>query len=198
MQENDKLNPEELQSPKLATLPVLPVDPTELEAEEKIMEGVEEVTPDDLDKKNYLKVSPTFYIQSVKGEEVNDEGEKIELFNIQSVKGEEVNDEGEKIELFKILNPETGVVETRELTDEEEKELLITELKRSKEKFNPLSHPTKTVGTSTVTNIIGRDRQVKNKEVQTNVLINQFGTKYKQKRRRRNSLVKKSRQQNRK
>ena len=178
MQENDKLNPEELQSPKLATLPVLPVDPTELEAEEKIMEGVEEVTPDDLDKKNYLKVSPTFYIQSVKGEEVNDEGEKIEL--------------------FKILNPETGVVETRELTDEEEKELLITELKRSKEKFNPLSHPTKTVGTSTVTNIIGRDRQVKNKEVQTNVLINQFGTKYKQKRRRRNSLVKKSRQQNRK
>ena len=66
MQENEPINPEELQVSKLN---IVPVDPTELETEEKIMEGVEDVvetTEDDLDKKNYYKVSPTFYIQAVK------------------------------------------------------------------------------------------------------------------------------------
>ena len=69
MPENDKLNPEELQSPKLATLPV---DPTTLEEEEKVMEGVEDVvdaTEEDLDIKTYYKLSPTLYIKAVETEE---------------------------------------------------------------------------------------------------------------------------------
>jgi hypothetical protein len=161
------INPEELQVPQLNTA-------TELETEEKTTENVE-ISPEDLDKKNYVKISPTFYLQVVKNEDENDE-----------------------TELFKILNPVEGTVETRELTDEEKKEFLITELKRSKQKFNPLSHPTKVVGTETVVSSIGRERQVKTKEFQTNLTINQFDTKYKQKRRRKNSLAKKSRQKNRK
>lgn len=193
MQENEQLNPEELQTPKLATLPV---DPTALEQEEKIMEGVEDMSPeelekvkaelqkltdkldaDDLDKKNYVKISPTFYLQAVKTEELDEEGEKIEL--------------------FKILNPVEGTVETRELTDDEKKELLVTELKRSRQRFNPFSHPTKTVGTEIVVSSIGRERKVKTKEYQTNVTKNQFDTAYKQKRKRRNKLAKASRKANR-
>ena len=175
MQKNDKLNPEELQSPKLATLPV---DPTALEEEEKVMEGVEDVvdtTEKDLDKKTYLKVSPTLYIKAVENE-----------------------DKDSEVELFKILNPETNLVETRELTDDEKKELLIQQLKRSQKKFNPLSHPTKTVGTSTVVNLIGKERQVKNKETQTNITINQFGNEYRKKRKQKNKFTKISRKANRK
>jgi len=164
------LNPDDLKVPQLTTVP-------ETEPEEKLLENVE-ASAEDLDKKNYLKISPTFYIQPVETEEVDDEGEKIDH--------------------YKILNPVTSVVETRELTYEEKKEFLYVEFKRSKLKFNPLSHPTKVIGTSTITNLIGKERQVKDKEVQTNLLVNQFDTKYKQKRRRKNSLAKKSRQKNRK
>ena len=183
MQENEQLNPEELQAPKLATLPV---DPTALEEEEKVMEGVEDVTidnltvtkvedeEDDLDKKNYIKISPTFYLQSVNNE-----------------------DEDDETELFKILNPVEGTVETRELTDDEKKELLIAELKRAKQVFNPLSHPTKTVGTETVVSSIGRERQIKTKEYQTNITKNKYGDAYKAKRKRRNKLTKTSRKANR-
>jgi len=174
MPENEQLTPEELQVSKLATVPV---DAKELEAEEK-MEGVETIvvdaSPEDLDKKNYYKISPTLYVQAVKNE-----------------------DEDSEVELFKILNPVTGVVEQRELTDEEKKELFITELKRSQKKFNPISHPTATVGIQTVISPIGRKRQIKEKEVLTNVTTNQFGAKYKQKRKRKNKLRKTSRKANR-
>ena len=174
MQKNDKLNPEELQSPKLATPPV---DPTALEEEEKVMEGVEDVVDTaekDLDKKTYLKVSPTLYIKAV-----------------------ENKDEDSKLELFKILNPETSLVETRELTDEEKKEIYIQELKDSKIKFHPTKHTTKTVGTSTVVSLIGRERKVKNKETQTNIIINQFGSEYRKKRKHKNKFTKISRKANR-
>ena len=184
MQENDKLNPEELQTPKLATLPVDPTadiqDVSGASEEdlgklkEHLQETLDKLDADDLDKKNYVKISPTFYLQSVKNEDKDDE-----------------------TELFKILNPEEGTVETRELTDEEKKELFITELKRSRIKFNPLSHPTKTVGTEMVVSSIGRERVVKIKEPQTNKIINQFDTGYKKKRKRRNKLAKASRKANR-
>jgi len=177
MQENEPINPEELQVSKLN---IVPVDPTELEVEEKIMEGVEDVvetTEDDLDKKNYYKVSPTFYIQAVESEELDDEGEKIEL--------------------FKILNPETNVVETRVLTDEEKKELFITELKRSQKKFNPISHPTQVVRTETLTSPIGRKLVRKEREIQTNLTVNKFGASYRKKRQNRNKLAKASRRANR-
>jgi len=154
MQENDKLNPEELQPQNLATLPVNAV---ELEVEEKIMEGVEdvvEISPEDLDKKNYVKISPTFYIQSVENEE------------------EKLDEEGKPIELFKILNPETSVVETRELTDEEKREILIVQLKESKLKFKNSIHD-------------------------GNVTHTKFGAAYKKKRQHRNKLAKASRKANR-
>jgi len=156
MQEKEIINPEELQSPKLATVPV---DPTALEQEEKIMEGVEdvvEITEEDLDKKSYVKITPTFYIKSIKPEE----GE------------EKLDDEGNPIELFKILNPETQVVETRELTDEEKKEILIQQLKESRMRFNPIKH-------------------------NGNVTTNRFGAAYRQKRKNRNKLAKASRKANR-
>lgn len=174
MQENEQLNPEELQVSKLATLPV---DPTASEEMEKVLEAVEEVvdtTEEDLDKRNYLKITPTFYVQGVENE-----------------------DEDSEEELFKILNPETGVVETRELTDDEKKEFLVSELKKSRKRFDPLSNPTKTVGMSTVVSSIGRERKIKEKAVVTNETVNQFGDKYKQKRKRRNKMAKASRKANR-
>jgi hypothetical protein len=199
------INPEELQSPKLATLPLLPETKEnlsttisdELEVEELTMEGVEDITIDnltitkveeeDLNVKNYLKVSPTFYIKAV---ETDDE--------------EEVVDGEEKEEIFQILNPETGLVERRELTDDEKKELFIQQLKQSRKKFNPLSHPTKVVGTTGVDHPFLKDKNgvavqrfVKDREVQTNVTINKFDSAYRQKRQRRNKLAKASRKANR-
>jgi len=153
MQEKELINPEELQSPKLATIPALG-------QEEKIMEGVEdvvEITEEDLDKKSYVKITPTFYVKSVKPEI----GEEPKL-----------DDEGNPIELFKILNPETQEVETRELTDEEKKEILIQQLKESRMRFNPIKH-------------------------NGNVTTNQFGAAYRKKRQMRNKLAKKARQKNR-
>jgi hypothetical protein len=187
------LTPEELQAPKLATLPV---DPTALAEEAKIMEGVEDASPeelekmkaelqnlkdklnaDDLDKKNYYELSPTVYIQSVKNE-----------------------DEDDEIELFKVLNPETNDVETRELSDEEKKELLIQQLKNSRKTFNPLSHPTKVVGHTVVEKQYGKKKievREKSREVQTNVTTNKYGEAYKAKRKRKNNLKKTSRKANR-
>lgn len=131
MQENEKLNPEELQNPKLTTLPV---DTEELEAEEKIMEGVEEALEENEEK----------------------------------------------------------------LSDEELKEIYIQQLKDSKKVFNPLSHPTKVVGTETVVSPIGTKRKVKETTVQTNITTNQFGAAYNQKRKRKLKLSKASRRNNRK
>jgi len=182
MQENDKLNPEELQSPKLATLPTLPdtddlekKSPEELEAlKADLQEQLGVLEDDDLDVKNYLKVSPTFYIKAVENE-----------------------DEEDETELFQILNPETETVETRELTDDEKKELFIQQLKHSQKKFNPLSHPTKTVGTEILVSSIGRERKVKTKEYVTNQTVNKYGSAYKQKRKRKNKMAKASRKANR-
>lgn len=172
MPENEQLNPEDLKVPTLATVPV---ETTDVKDEIKsVEEAIKEITADDLNKKNYIKISPTFYIQSVTNE-----------------------DEDDETELFKILNPEEDTVETRELTDEEKKEIFITELKRSRQKFNPLSHPTKTVGTEIVVSSIGRERQVKIKEPQTNKITNQFDTGYKKKRKRKNKMAKASRKANR-
>jgi glutaredoxin len=149
MQENEKLNPEELNVSSIKDPNALGLSPDELEVEEKIMEGVEELIEEDLDVKSYLKVTPTLYIKAVPSEE-----------------GEEDK------ELFKILNPETQEVEVRELTDDEKKELYIKQLKESRRVFNPVKH-------------------------NGNKTTNQFGSKYKQKRKRRNKLAKASRKANR-
>lgn len=114
--------------------------------------------PEDLNKRNYIKITPTFYVQIFKEE--LEEGEEPKVV-----------EEGE--ELYKILNPETGVAEKRKLTDEEKREIVIKDLKESKIHFRNVTH-------------VGNKTKVK------------FGTAYKQKRKRRNSLAKASRKVNRK
>ena len=142
MPENENLTPEELNVSN-----IIPPNPDELEVEGKVMEGVEELTEEDLDIKTYLKVNDNLYIKAVESEDPEDE-------------------------LFKILNPETEEVEIRELTDDEKKELYIKQLKESRRVFNPVRH-------------------------NGNVTTNKFGAKYKQKRKKRNALTKKSRKANR-
>lgn len=101
------------------------IDPTnEVEVEEKIMEGVEDellLVEDDLNKKNYVKISPTFYIQFFKSEEPAVEGE-------------------DKVDIYKIFNPKNGVVETRELTVDEKQQIIVKELLDSKLKFKNTVH----------------------------------------------------------
>jgi hypothetical protein len=111
-------------------------------AEELEESLVDEIFVDDLNKKNYVKITPTFYIKSVESEKLNADGEKIEL--------------------FQILNPETQFVETRELSDDEKHEILVHQLKESHIRFKPIKHK----GNIT-TNQFGADyrkkRQRKNK-----------------------------------
>jgi hypothetical protein len=119
----------------------------ELEIEEKIMEGVDEellLVGDDLNKKNYIKISPTFYVQFVETQEPAVEGE-----------------DGK--EIYKILDPKSGVVETRELTDDEKHEIVVKELKDSKIKFKNTIHK----GNKTITKFgtdYRKNRQKKNKQ----------------------------------
>ena len=139
----------------------------------KVKEEIQEILDEeDLNKKNYLKINSTLYIKSVKSEDEDEE-------------------------LFQILNPETNTVETRELTDEEKKELFVKELKEARRVFQPIKHPSKTVGIDTVTNFIGRTKKVKEKGIKTNLTVNQFGTKFKQKRKKKLKMTKISRKANR-
>ena len=142
--------------------------------------GVEE--EDDLDKKTYYKITPTLFIKPI----LLEEGEEAEL-----------DEEGNKIELFKILDPEKGVVEERQLTDEEKHEIRVFELKESKKVFQRTKHPVKTVGTHLELGVLGRERRVKDREVVTNITINKYNSAFKAKRKRRNSLTKQSRRANR-
>jgi len=149
--------------------------PTLATVDEDVKEVVskEELSKEDLNKKNYLKITPTFYVQQISSEEGS-----------------------EDLELFKILNPETGLVEKREFTDEEKQEIFVHELKKSKIKFSPFKHPTKTIGIRTETDLLGRVRTVKEKAVATNFTINKFNSAYKQKRKRKNKITKASRRTN--
>jgi hypothetical protein len=154
------------------------MSPEELEKMKAELQNLKEkLDADDLDKKNYYELSPTVYIQSVKNE-----------------------DEDDETELFKVLNPETNDVETRELSDEEKKELLIQQLKNSRKTFNPLSHPSKVVGHTVVEKQYGKKKievREKTREFQTNVTTNKYGEAYKAKRKRKNNLKKTSRKANR-
>jgi hypothetical protein len=132
---------------------------------------------DDLNKKTYLKITSTFYIKPA---------------------GTEKNKEGEDVKLYKVLNPETEVVEKRQLTDIEKHEIVVRDLKESRIKFHPIKHGvSKIVGTTVVVSPIGRKRQIKNKEVQTNVTTNQFSADYRKKRKNKNRMARASRKANR-
>jgi len=131
----------------------MPADNKELTEEElekfkgELEDHLKAIEAEDLDVKNYLKVNPTFYVKGV-------------------------DSENEDEELYKILNPETSEVETRELTDDEKKELFTLQLKESRKVFKPVKH-------------------------NGNKTTNQFGSGYKQKRKRKNAQTKKSRKANR-
>lgn len=108
------------------------------------------VNTNELNKKNYVKITPTFYIQRVLGDENFKDNEEV----------------------FKILNPETGVVEKRPLTDTEKREIIIKELKESKIKFKNSTH-------------------------KGNITVTKFGSEYKKKRKKKNKMTKISRKANR-
>jgi len=182
------ITPEDLQVPQLTTLPD---DPTEVKPEEISQEELEkvkaelqklkaELDAEDLNKKNYLKISPTFYIQGAENE-LDEDGKVVK-------------------ELFKVLNPETESVEIRELTDEEKKEVFVVELKKSRQRFNPVKNPTITVGITVVEKQYGTKKKKvreKTKGVVTNETVNPYGSAYKAKRKRKNKLRKTSRKANR-
>jgi hypothetical protein len=192
MQDKEQLNPEDLQVPQLTTTPA---ESEEVKTEEysieemevlkaNLQETLDELDKDDHDKKNYIKISDTFYIQPIETE-VDEEEEKSD---------EEVK------ELFKVLNPETDELETRELTDEEKKEILILELKRDRIRFHPTKNPVRTTETVYVEKKYGKKTikvKEKTKGVVTNETVNQFGAEYKQKRKLKNKQRKTSRKANR-
>jgi hypothetical protein len=193
MQDKEQLNPEDLQVPQLTTTPA---ETEEVKTEEysveemevlkaNLQETLDELDKDDHDKKNYIKISDTFYIQPI----VKEEDEE-----------EELDEDGKVKEFFKILNPETDELETRELTDEEKKEILIVELKRDRIRFHPTKNPVRTTETVYVEKKYGKKTikvKEKTKGVVTNETVNQFGAEYKQKRKRKNKQRKTSRKANR-
>lgn len=77
--------------------------------------------PEDLDKKSYIKISPTFYVQAI---ELEKDVEKSE----------------DEEEYYKVLNPETGVAERRVLTDDEKHEIVVKEIKEQNIKFRNITH----------------------------------------------------------
>jgi len=145
-----QINPADISIPSVTEVVQTDIAKETLTAEEQI-EIIEKLQEeDDLDKKTYTKITPTFYVKTIPKEEGQDED----------------------VEFFKILNPETGDVETRELTDEEKREIIVHELKESRKVFNPINQ-------------------------QGNKTTNPYGSKYKQKRKRKNKLTKASRKANR-
>jgi len=184
MSENDKIEqeidvrsvktPEEL---KLITKEIEKEVESEVEIEGKLMEGVDEAK--DLNKKNYTKITPTFYIKPVESEKKDDKSEKIQVYDI--------------------LNPLTETIETRELTDEEKREIQILHLKESHIKFHPIKHQTvKSKVTSMIsTGIFDRKRKVKSTTISTNVTTNQFGADYRKARKNKNRMSRASRKVNR-
>lgn len=115
------------------------------------IEEIEEVTEIlDTNKRNYVKISPTFYVRFVKNEK---EGEV-------------------KKEIFRIFNPETNVVETRELNDEEKHQIVVKELLDGKLKYKNTIHKGK-------------------------VTVTKFNNDYRKKRQRKNKMAKASRKANR-
>jgi hypothetical protein len=151
----------------------------EIVAEEKndgaidgAVDGAVDNDSEDLNIKTYVKITPTLYIKPA---------------------GSEKNKEGEDVKLYKILNPETNIVEKRQLTDGEKHDILVRDLKESRIKFHPIKNAVKTVGVTTVTSSIGRKRLVKDKGVQTNITTNQFDKDYRKKRQRKNRMARASR-----
>ena len=181
MSEIDNVNPESTELPVVENLtPISLAEEIKAEVEAEVaaeaLEAKDEKT-DDLNKKTYIKITPTLYIKPVESDEKDAEGKKIEI--------------------YKILNPVTETVETRALTDDEKHEIKVLRVKESHIKFHPTKHGSKTVGTQTIVSSIGRERKVKEKAMLTNITVNKFGADYRKKRQRKNKMQKASRKANR-
>ncbi len=99
------------------------------------------------------------------------------------------------------LQAENELVETTEEkqpTEEEIREEYVRLLKASKIKFKPIKNGVKTVSETRVKSKFGNIHTERTQEVQTNVIVNQFDKKFKQKRKKKNKLTKASRRANRK
>jgi hypothetical protein len=152
--------------------------PAPEEKNEEVLENVDN-SADDLNKKTYLKIASTFYIKPA---------------------GTEKNKEGEDVKLYKVLNPETNVVEKRQLTDIEKHDIIVHDLKESRIKFNPIKSGVKTTVTTSITPIVGNYRKIskeKSVTILTNVTTNQFGADYRKKRKNKNRMARASRKANR-
>jgi len=145
--------------------------------DDEAIDGVDDGT-DDLNKKTYLKITPTLYIKPA---------------------GIEKNAEGEDIKLYKVLNPETNIAEKRQLSDIEKHNVVVHDLKESKIKFHPIKHhivKTTTIITNEL-DVLGRKKKRKDSTILTNVTTNQFGADYRKKRKNKNRMARASRKVNR-
>lgn len=133
---------------------------------------------DDLNKKTYLKITSTFYIKPA---------------------GSEKNTEGKDVKLYKILNPETNVVEKRQLSDIEKHDVIVHDLKESQIKFHPIKHHVvkTTTALTEELDVLGRNKKRKDTTILTNVTTNRFGADYRKKRKNKNRMARASRKANR-
>jgi len=114
----------------------------------------------------------------------------------QFYKPEEVNPE--ELQSSKLATEEIeDTQENDEPTEEEIKAEYIKQLKESRIRFRPLSNLVKTVSETRVESKFGHLRTERTQEVQTNITVNQFDKKYKQKRKKKNKMTKASRRANR-
>jgi hypothetical protein len=161
------------------------LDDDELDTEDKIIE-VEPVKVEMALMGEGGKIIPDIDLRSVKTPE--------ELIVITEEIKKEVESEVEiEGKLMEGVNDDIELPKPEELTDEEKKALYIKNLKESRIRFHPVKNAVKTVGVHVVESLIGRKRQVKDKEVQTNLTTNQFGKAYRKARKRKNKLQKQSR-----
>jgi len=144
---------------------------------DEAIDGTDDGT-DDLNKKTYLKITSTFYIKPA---------------------GTKKNTEGEDVKLYKILNPETNVVEKRQLSDIEKHSIIVHDLKESKIKFHPIKHfaVKHTMVVTEELDVLGRKKKRKDNTILTNVTTNQFGADYRKKRKNKNRMARASRKANR-
>lgn len=115
----------------------------------------------------------------------------------QIYKPEELNPE--ELQSSKLATEEIeDTLENDEPTEEEIKAEYIRQLKASRIRFRPIKNAVKTVSETRVSSKFGHIKTERTQEVQTNVVVNQFDKKYKQKRKKKNKLTKASRRANRK
>jgi hypothetical protein len=121
--------------------------------------------------------------------------EEIKMFSPPEEEAREVGLSPNEPEETKVEAEEEA---PKELTEEEKRANLIQAIKNSKIKFHPIKHAAvKTIAINAIARPFGGTRLVKERTIVTNVTTNQFGGDYRQKRKAKNRMQKKSRKNNR-